>query len=207
VSILPPFRAALFDMDGTLVDSTAAVEEIWSDFAQRHGLDVTEILAIAHGVRAGDTIARVLPAGSDLAAAQEEFDRHELANQREVTAIPGAAGYLEGLRAAGVPFAIVTSASRELALARLGAAGIPVPEVLVSAADVVRGKPDPEGYLLAAARLDVPIADCVIFEDAEAGIRAGLSAGGSVVVVGDATGEATVGLPRIRDFGELLGRG
>ncbi len=95
--------------------------------------------------------------------------------------------------------ALVTSAGRELARARLTGAGVRVPDLLVTAEDVANGKPHPDGYLLAASRLGVDPADAIVYEDAEAGIQAGLAAGMRVVVVGDHASDATVGLPRVRD--------
>ena len=188
--------AALFDMDGTLVDSTSAVETVWTEVAQRYGLDAAEVLAVAHGVRAVDTMRRFLPE-SEVAAAVAYLEARELTLLDGVVEIPGAVDFLAGL---GTPWAVVTSASPALAHARLRAAGIPVPSVLVTAADVEQGKPAPDGYLLAAQRLGVAASDCTVYEDAEAGIRAGLAAGAAVVVVGTWESETTVGLQRISDY-------
>ncbi|MEU6131469.1 HAD-IA family hydrolase [Saccharopolyspora sp. NPDC047091] len=191
-------RALLFDMDGTLVDSTAVVERVWHDFAARHGLDVADILVDSHGRRGGETVARHLPAGADVAAETARIDEQELRDLDGVVAIPGAAELLAGLP--GGSWALVTSAGPALAARRMAAVGLPMPDVVVTGEDVRRGKPDPEGYLQAAAALGVPATEALIFEDAEAGIEAARAAGGRVVVVGSRTGPAADGLPRISDF-------
>lgn len=194
--------AALFDMDGTLLDSSAAVVASWTLFAEEHGLDTAEVLGSIHGVRAGDSIARYLPADRVEAETQRLIER-ELGLLDGIVEIPGAAEVLRALPDAGIPVAIVTSAPRDLALARLGAAGIPVPDVVVTAEDIDRGKPAPDGYLEAARRLGADPARCVVFEDAEAGIRAGIAAGSRVIVVGEHVAASTNGLTRIADYREV----
>ncbi len=191
-------RALLLDMDGTLVDSTALVEEIWTMLAVRFGHDPADLLRRIHGVRAADSVARFAPAGSDVPALLAELDRLELVDGSPATVeIPGARDLVAALPAGS--HALVTSAGRELARARLTGAGVRVPDLLVTAEDVANGKPHPDGYLLAASRLGVDPADAIVYEDAEAGIQAGLAAGMRVVVVGDHASDATVGLPRVRD--------
>lgn len=190
-------RALLLDMDGTLVDSTALVEEIWTMLAHRFGHDPADLMRRIHGVRAADSIARFAPAGSDVTALLAELDRLELDGSPATVEIPGARDLVAALPAGS--HALVTSAGPDLARARLDGAGIRVPDVVVSADDVAAGKPDPSGYLLAAERLGVDPADAIVYEDAEAGIRAGLAAGMRVVVVGDHESATTVGLPRVRD--------
>jgi sugar-phosphatase len=194
--------AVLFDMDGTLVDSGAAVEASWTEFANEHGLDPAEVIASVHGVRAAESIARYLPAADVPAATRRLLDR-ELTLLDGVVAIAGAVELLAELPGAGVPVAIVTSAPRDLALARLGAAGVPVPPTLVTAEDVDHGKPAPDCYLEGARRLAADPVRCLVFEDADAGIRAGLAAGARVVVVGDAVSPAAAGLVRIPDYREV----
>lgn len=196
--------AALFDMDGTLVDSTATVEQVWTEVATRHGWDPVELLAVSHGVKADDTMRRYLPE-SEIADALAALQERELELVDGTVEVPGAARYLDRLDAAGVPWAVVTSAPETLARARILAAGLRLPEVLVTADDVDHGKPAPDGYRLAASRLGADPASCVVFEDADAGIRAGRAAGATVVVVGGATSDATTGLARIVDYRELLG--
>lgn len=194
--------AALFDMDGTLLDSGAAVTASWTLFAEEHGLDPAEVLASVHGVRAADSIARYLPA-DEVEAETVRLIERELELLDGIVEIPGAAELLRALPEAGIPVAIVTSAPRDLALARLSAAGIPLPALIVSGDDIAEGKPAPDGYLEAAHRLGADPARCVVFEDADAGIRAGIAAGARVIVVGEHAGASTTGLTRIADYGEV----
>jgi len=173
--------ALLFDMDGTLVDSTAAVERVWARFAQRHGLDIAAILAVSHGCRAQDVVPRFVPAGVDPGVEIARFNAEEMQERDGIVAITGAAELLAGLPSDC--WAIVTSADRELARLRLHLAGLPVPDVLITAEDVAVGKPSPEGYLLAASRLGVAAHNAVVFEDAPAGLSAGSAAGARVVAL------------------------
>jgi sugar-phosphatase len=191
-------RAVLFDMDGTLVDSTRIVEQVWGDFAGRFGLDIAEILRTSHGVQAIDTVRRFAPAGADVHALTSELGRMELAETRGIVPIPGALQLLERLPANAV--ALVTSASRSLAEVRMAAAGIDLPAASVTAEDVTRGKPHPEGYLRAASLLGVAQEDALVFEDAPAGIAAGLAAGIRTVAVGPNTGLLPEGVFHIPDY-------
>jgi len=191
--------AALFDMDGTLLDSSAAVEGSWTLFAEEYDLDPAEVIAAVHGVRAVESIARWVPPAEVEAATRKLIDR-EMSLTDGIVEIAGAAELLRTLADASLPAAIVTSAPRELAIVRLEAAGIPIPAVFVTGDDVERGKPAPDCYLLAAERIGADPARCVVFEDAEAGIRAGLAAGARVVVVGDFASATTASLERIADY-------
>jgi sugar-phosphatase len=191
-------RAVLFDMDGTLVDSTAVVERTWTAFAEEHGLDVEAILATVHGVRAEDTIRRHGPAGIDVEATVERLIGVELESIDGILALPGAAAFVASLPPQSI--ALVTSAPLALASVRLEVAGVPAPRLVVTAADVEHGKPHPDGYLLAARTLGAAPEDTIVFEDAEAGIAAGLAAGMRTVVVGSYAGAITEGLPRITDY-------
>jgi sugar-phosphatase len=191
-------RAALFDMDGTLVDSTAIVEQVWGEFAGRYGLDIAEILRTSHGVQAGDTVRRFAPAGADVMALTAELGAMERVRTEGIVALPGAAEVLRSLPADAV--ALVTSADRTLADIRMGAAGLAMPATAVTADLVTRGKPHPEGYLRAAALLGVDPPDAVVFEDAPAGIAAGLAAGIRTVAVGPNTGELPDGVLHIADY-------
>ncbi|MGO4652290.1 HAD-IA family hydrolase [Arthrobacter sp. 2RAF22] len=191
-------RAVLFDMDGTLVDSTAIVEEVWSEFAGRYGLDIEEILRTSHGVQAKDTVRRFAPAGADIDALAEELGEMERTRTDGIVALPGAAELLRSLPADAV--AMVTSADRILAGVRMQAAGLEMPATTVTSEAVTRGKPQPEGYLRAAALLGAEPADVVVFEDAPAGIASARAAGMRTVVVGDAGGEAADGLWQIADY-------
>lgn len=175
------YRAFLFDMDGTLLNSIAAAERVWSIWAQRHGLDVTAFLKTIHGARAIDTIRRQALPGVDPEVEAQWITEAEINDVEGVVAIPGALRFLNSLP--GDQWAVVTSAPRALALRRLQAAGIAPPAVLVTAEDVAVGKPNPACYVLGAQRLDVPVQDCLVFEDATVGIHAGEAAGADVMVV------------------------
>lgn len=177
-------RAALLDMDGTLVDSTAVVERLWWEWAEPHGLDRATVLETVHGRQGWQSMAMLLPERDhaiNLVENQQMLDR-ESVEIDGVVEIRGAADFLRAL--APFPHAIVTSANVALMTARMGAAGLAVPELAVTAERVVNSKPDPEGFLLAASLLGVEPADCIVFEDSGAGIRAGLDAGMRVVGVG-----------------------
>ncbi|WP_369301015.1 HAD family hydrolase [Pseudomonas sp. N2-5-1-1] len=175
------YRAFLFDMDGTLLNSIAAAERVWSIWAERHGLEVAAFLSTIHGARAIDTITRQALPGVDAEVEAQWITEAEINDVEGVVAIPGAVEFLNSLP--GGQWALVTSAPRELALRRLQAAGIAPPAVLVTAEDVASGKPDPACYVLGAQRLGVPVQDCLVFEDATVGIRAAEAAGADVVVV------------------------
>jgi sugar-phosphatase len=190
--------AVVCDMDGTLVDSTAVVEQVWAEFADQYGADLEAVLRYSHGRLTSDSVRHFLPPGHDPVAVTAHLDAQELVRVQGIVEVPGAGAFLREL--GGTPLAVVTSASRELARRRMRAAGVPLPEVLVAAEDVAVGKPSPEGYLRAAALLGVDPGDCVMFEDADAGLRAAVASGGRVVVVGDHVSAATQGLPRIADF-------
>ena len=191
-------RALLFDMDGTLVDSADVVELAWRGIAERLGLDPEALLRVVHGVRAEDTLREWAPSGTDIDAVAAELTEFEIREAGRTRALPGAVAFLDRLPLPA--HALVTSATLPLAVARMKGSGIRLPQLVVTAEDVPRGKPAPDVYLLAAELLAVEPADAVVFEDAEAGIRAGLAAGMRVVVVGDHASEATQGLPRIRGY-------
>lgn len=173
-------RALLFDFDGVLVDSVAAVERAWGQWAGEHGLDAAEVVAQAHGVRTVETV-RALTPHLDAAGEAARIETREVAYADQVSAYPGAAELLSGLPDAS--WAIVTSGTRRLASARLHAIGLPVPSVFVTADDVTSGKPAPDPYLLAAEHLGVAPAECVVIEDSPAGVIAGRNAGMRVVAV------------------------
>ncbi len=174
-------KAFLFDMDGTLVDSTAVVESEWRRFSAQFGLNAEEVIAFAHGRQTIDTVIHFIGAGAVAEAAADELDTRELILLDGIVAVPGAAALLSSLPPER--WALVTSASRELANNRMQAAGLPLPTVMVCAGDVQNGKPAPDGYIIAAAELGIDIADCLVLEDAAAGIRAGNASGAKVIAV------------------------
>ncbi|WP_066687033.1 HAD-IA family hydrolase [Caulobacter sp. CCH9-E1] len=175
------FAAFLFDMDGTILTSIVAAERVWANWARKHGLDVEAFLPTIHGRRTIETIAALGLEGVDPEAEARAITAAELEDIEGIDAIVGAAAFLAGLPSDR--WAVVTSAPRALAERRIAAAGLPSPAVMVAAEDVERGKPAPDCFLLAAQRLGRPIADCLVFEDAPAGIAAAEAAGASVVVV------------------------
>ncbi|MGE8064841.1 HAD-IA family hydrolase [Pseudomonas sp. NPDC089569] len=175
------YRAFLFDMDGTILTSIAAAERVWTTWAVRHGVDVERFLPTIHGARAIDTIQRLGLPGVDAEAEAAWITDAEIEDVDGVEEVAGAGRFLKSLPTH--QWAIVTSAPRTLALRRMAAAGIPEPDVLITAEDVNLGKPDPAGYLLAARRLGVPIGDCLVFEDATVGIQAAEAAGADLVIV------------------------
>ena len=175
------YAAFLFDMDGTLLSSIAAAERVWGAWARRHRLDVETFLPTIHGVRAEDTIRRQNLEGIDIDAEVEWVHQGELDDVEGVMAIDGIVDFLNALPEDR--WAIVTSATRQLAGKRLRAAGITPPRTFITAEDVKRGKPAPDCFLLAAERLGVNASDCLIFEDAPAGIAAAEAAGADVMVI------------------------
>ncbi|MFI0846618.1 HAD-IA family hydrolase [Mesorhizobium sp. IMUNJ 23232] len=175
------FGAFLFDMDGTLLSSIAAAERVWAAWATRHGLDVAAFLPTIHGVRASETIRALNLPGVDVQAEVAALTQAEMDDVDGIESIAGAAAFLAALPADR--WAIVTSAPRPLAIRRLEAAGIPLPPLMVAGEDVTSGKPAPDCFLLAAKRLGQQPHDCLVFEDAPAGIRAAEAAGARVVVV------------------------
>lgn len=191
--------AALFDMDGTLVDSTAVVEAIWRDFCREHGVDEAELVPWSHGRRTPDTVRHFLPSApeDDVTAIVDALESRERDTLQGVVEIPGARALLASIE---VPWAVVTSAPRGLAVRRMRAAGLPEPRVLVPADEIDHGKPHPAGYVRAAELLGVPPTDCVAFEDAEPGVRSALDAGAQVVVVGGLDTETTRHLDRVADL-------
>ena len=182
-------RAILSDLDGVLVDSGAAIERAWRGFAATHGLDAEHVLAQSHGRRSVDLIRLVAP-HVDAPAEAARIEREEIEHTAGLRALPGARELAESVPTGR--FAVVTSGTRALAEARLRAAGLAVPHVLVTADDVVAGKPDPAGYLCAAALLGVDPAHCLVLEDAPAGVEAGLAAGMTVIGVLTAGDESSL---------------
>ncbi len=173
-------RGVLFDLDGVLVDSTPAVARVWAGWARTHGFDPDDVVKKAHGRPSITTIRELLP-GADHAAEDREVERREVADIEGVVPLPGAMELLQALPLER--WAIVTSCTRPLAGVRIRAAGLPKPRYLVTSTDVKHGKPDPEPYLKGAQLLDVSASECIVIEDAPAGIQAGKAAGARVVAL------------------------
>jgi sugar-phosphatase len=170
----------LFDLDGVLVDSTGAVARVWRRWAQARGLPPERVIREAHGRRSVETI-QVLASELDAARENQLVEAMEIADQEGVVALPGAHRLLRSLPQK--KSAIVTSATRALAVARMRHAGLPLPEYLVSADDVGEGKPSPQPYLQGAALLELAPAECLVFEDAPAGIESARRAGMRVIAL------------------------
>jgi sugar-phosphatase len=173
-------QAILFDLDGTLVDSAIRVQRLWEKWGRKHGIAPEFLMEVMHGRRADETIHIVAPHLS----MQDEFqalEAEEIADMEGVLPYPSAGELLDSLSPG--QWAIVTSGTKRVAEARMRHVGLPRPEVFITADDVKAGKPAPDGYLLAASRLDVKPSECVVIEDAPAGIQAGKSAGMRVIAV------------------------
>ncbi|MFE1318902.1 HAD-IA family hydrolase [Kitasatospora phosalacinea] len=182
--LTPPVRAVLLDMDGTLVNSDAVVERCWRRWAERNGLDGDEVMRVAHGRQGHLTMGLLLPGRpveQNLAENAVMLDE-ESSDTDGVVEVPGAARLVASL--AGLPHALVTSADDRLARVRMAAADVPLPPLMITAEHVGASKPDPEGFLKAAAELGVAPAECLVLEDSEAGIAAARAADMPVLGIG-----------------------
>ncbi len=176
-------------MDGVLIDSTPAVARVWHRWAIEHDFDPDDVVHRAHGRPSITTIRELLP-NSDIAAEDRKVERAEIEDLDGVVPLPGVQELLNSLPSER--WTIVTSCTRPLALVRLQAAGLPVPKKLITSNDIQNGKPHPEPYLKAAALLGYAGGECIVVEDAPAGIRAGKGAGARVIA-----------FPTTMDRGEL----
>ncbi|CCP03803.1 Phosphoglycolate phosphatase [Erwinia amylovora Ea644] len=178
-------KGFLFDLDGTLVDSLAVVERAWKNWGERHGIAADELLNFIHGKQA-ITSLRHFMAGASAQEIQQEFielEKMEAGDTEGIVALPGALQLLATLDELAIPWAIVTSGSVPVASSRHAAARLPVPLAFVTAERVERGKPEPDAYLLGARLIDLEPEECVVVEDAAAGILSGLAAGCHVIAV------------------------
>lgn len=173
------FAAFLFDMDGTLITSIDSANRAWTSWALMRGFDPAYVISIMHGVRTVETMRRL---GVDDPVAEAAWITHqEIEDTEGVEPIPGVFDFLASIPAGR--WAIVTSASRALAEARLARAGIAIPSVLVTSDDVERGKPDPTCFRLGAERLGVDVSRCLVFEDTAAGLSAADASGAAGLAI------------------------
>ncbi len=172
--------ALLFDLDGVLIDSTPAVTRVWEKWARQHGFDPAEVVHRAHGRPSISTIRDFLP-DADHEAENLIVERCEIEDLEGVRPLPGALHLLSILPPDR--WAIATSCTRDLAAVRIRAAGLPLPQNIVTASDITHGKPDPEPYLKAAAKLGISANECAVLEDVPAGIRSGKAAGARVIAL------------------------
>jgi mannitol-1-/sugar-/sorbitol-6-phosphatase len=179
--------ALLFYLDGVLIDSTPAVARVWRQWAMEHGFEPDEVIGRAHGRPSIATIRDYLP-GSNYELENREVERREIADLKGVVVLPGAPRLLDSIPPDR--WAIVTSCTRPLAEARLRAAALPIPPLMVTSNDIRSGKPHPEPYLKGAALLGFPAANCIVLEDVPAGIVAGKSAGARVIALETTMAEA-----------------
>jgi sugar-phosphatase len=173
-----PCSAILFDLDGVLVDSTRSVDRQWRAWAERKGVDGDKVIAIAHGVRTIEVIKYIAP-HLDAEAEVREIESREADDHEGVSVMPGAADLVSTIPSGR--WCVVTSGTRPLARARLRFGGLPVPEVLVTADDVLNGKPHPEPYLKGAELLGMRPENCLVIEDAPAGIQSAHAGGMKVI--------------------------
>ena len=172
--------ALLFDLDGVLIDSSTCILRHWRAWAERHNLDFDKIVAESHGMRTVETMHRIAP-HLDVEAEARQFMEEEAADSEDIVALPGAAKLLGALPVDA--WGVVTSANRPLVQARMQYAGLPLPDLIVTADDVQRGKPDPEPYLQGAEKLNLSVERCIVIEDSPAGIRAAKAAKMRVIAV------------------------
>ena len=189
---MPTFdcSAVLFDLDGVLVDSTGSVDRQWRIWARERGIDEAKVMAIAHGVRAVEVIRTVAP-HLDAEKEVRSLEAREADDRDGVAVMPGALALVRTIPRGC--WCVVTSGSCHLARARLRLAAIPVPEVMVTADDVVNGKPHPEPYLKGAELLGVDPKQCLVIEDAPAGIRSAHAAGMKVIALASTYRESAIG--------------
>ena len=178
-------KGFLFDLDGTLVDSLPVVERAWSNWAKSRDLDPAVVLDFIHGKQAITSLRHFMPGESE-EAIQQQFrllERTEAEDTDGISALPGAVALLQRLDQLSIPWAIVTSGTVPVARARHAAGELATPEIFITAELVAKGKPNPDPYLLGAQRLGLKPEECVVVEDAPAGVLSGLAAGCKVIAV------------------------
>ncbi|MGQ3383223.1 HAD-IA family hydrolase [Glutamicibacter sp. TV12E] len=190
-------KGLLFDLDGTLVDSHQEIASAWTTIANKHSLSVDNVLALLPGRRANEILRSLNIADDEIETDLHWLERKQN-NPGQLDSIAGAHQLLKVLPPES--WAVVTAAPKSVALARLDAAKLPRPQVLVAAEDVEHGKPAPDGYLLAAQLLGFSPKDCVVFEDAQVGVDAALAAGSRVISIGTLVGRSE---QSIQDYRQL----
>jgi sugar-phosphatase len=173
-------EAILFDLDGVLVDSTGSVTRQWKRWAQENNIDPQKVVEIAHGVRTIEIVRKLAP-HLDAEAEVVRLEKREADDHEGVAVMPGATELIKAIPEGR--WCVVTSGTRHLATSRLKLASLPTPQVLVSADDVSKGKPDPEPYLMGAKLLGMKPAECLVIEDAPAGIRAAHAGGMKAIAI------------------------
>jgi sugar-phosphatase len=177
------FKGCLFDLDGTLIDSYPAVIRNWTQLALKHGLDPDYVFSVIHGRPARESIYELLD-GHDVEFIEQQvtwLETQESLDTEGVVPLTGTIEFLNQLNQHNIPWAIVTSGTYPVASARIKAANLPTPPQLVTADLITNGKPDPEPFLLGAEKIGIDIKDCIVFEDAPAGVQAGIASGAKVV--------------------------
>ncbi|GAB7259192.1 sugar phosphatase [Dickeya ananatis] len=194
-------KGFLFDLDGTLVDSLPAVERAWSNWARDHDIAPQTVLDFIHGKQAITSLRHFLAGASEETIQREfvELEQVEATDTAGIVAMPGAQALLTRLDELEIPWAIVTSGTVPIAHARHREAGLSAPREFITAEQVARGKPNPDAYLLGAQRLGLSPAECVVVEDAPAGVLSGLAAGCKVIAV-----KAPADTPRLDEVDAAL---
>lgn len=178
------YQALIFDMDGTLLDSSLAIRAVFSRWCAQHQLDVDSVMTLCHGSRLRDFLGQLLP-HLDVQQEVDKLCAEEALESIGIVALPGARALLDSLSEAGIPWGISTSSVEPVAKMRLTTAGLPIPTILVTGEQVQKGKPDPEHFVTAAARLGAKPEHCLAFEDSPNGVQSALMAGCDLIIMGD----------------------
>ena len=200
--MLDKYDAFLFDLDGTLVDSGSIIDQVMIAWCDRHGLDYTEVRRTSPSTRTVETVRAVAP-HLDAEHEAENIEAMERETLQNLKAIPGATKLLESIPSN--KWAVATSSGYESAVAKLSAAGLPIPKALACADDVKNGKPAPDAFIKAAQSLGHPPENCLAFEDSNIGAQSALNAGCDIVIIGDkCTIEDPRIITRIEDLREII---